>query len=64
MHPPNSLKDLNANPKFKIMEEKQIGVHFLARNTSRVRMACWNFEMRNNTNDKKVNYSYGYAQAK
>jgi hypothetical protein len=34
---PNSLKDSNANPNVKIMEEKRVGVHFLACNTSGVK---------------------------
>jgi len=43
--PPNSLKDSNANPKVKIMEEKRVRVRSLIRNTSKVRGACWSSMM-------------------
>ncbi len=43
--PPNSLKDLNASPKVKIVEEEGVGVRSLIRNTSKVRGACWSSEM-------------------
>jgi hypothetical protein len=64
MHPPNSLKDLNVNPKLKITKEKQIGVHSLTCNILRVKRPCWNFEMGSSMNDKRVDYSYGPTQAK
>jgi len=62
--PPNSLKDSNVNLKVKTTEEKGIEVHSLAHNTSRVRGACWNFEMGTKMSDKRVNYSYGPTQTK
>jgi hypothetical protein len=38
--PLNSLKDSNANPKMKSIEEERIGACFLVRNTSEVTGAC------------------------
>ncbi len=38
--PSNSLKDSNASPKVKIMEEEGVRVHFLIHHTSRVNGAC------------------------
>ncbi len=61
--PPNSLKDSNASPKMKSIEER-IGARFLAHSTFRVRGVCWNPEMETRMNDKQVNYSYKSAQAK
>jgi len=34
--PPNSLMDSTVSPNVKITEGKRVGVHFLARNVSRV----------------------------
>jgi len=43
--PPNSLKDSNASPKMKIVEEKGVGVHSLTHSTLGVRRACWSYGM-------------------
>ncbi len=52
--PSNSLKDSNANPKMKTIEEEKIGVHFLVRNTLGVRGACWSSKMGIRMRDKRV----------
>jgi len=62
--PLNSLKYSNVSPKMKTMEEEGVGVHSLAHNTSRVKRACWSFEMGIKTSDKRVNYSYAPTQTK
>ncbi len=51
--PPNSLKDSNASPKVKTMEEEGVGVHSLTCNTSRVRGVCWSFRMGTRTNSQE-----------
>jgi hypothetical protein len=62
-HTPNSFKDSNVNPKMKTLK-KGIGVRSLVHNTSRVKGACWSFQMGIKTSDKWVHYSYGPAQTK
>jgi hypothetical protein len=62
--PQNSLKDSNANLKVKTTEEKGVGVHSLARNTSGVKGVCWSSEMKTRMNDKRVNYKYNFSQTK
>jgi hypothetical protein len=59
----NSLTN-STSPKVKMVEEKKVGVHSLACCTSRVRRACWSFEMGIKTNDKRVNYSHGQCKHK
>jgi hypothetical protein len=62
--PPNSLKDSNANINVKTMEEG-IGARSITRNISGVRGACWSSRiMGTRTNDKRINYSYQFTQAK
>jgi hypothetical protein len=62
--PPNYLKDSNANPNVKIIEEKKVGVHSLTYSTSGVRGVCWSSRMETRMNDKWVNYSHGPTQTK
>jgi hypothetical protein len=59
------LKDSNANPNVKIVEEEEIRVFFFVHSTEGGQGgggegggACWSFEMGTRTNDKRVNYSY------
>jgi hypothetical protein len=59
--PPNFLKDSNASPKVKTMEEKGIGVRSLDCSTLGVKGACWNSKMGTRMSDKQVNYSHGLA---
>jgi len=61
--PLNSLKDSNVNSTVKITKEG-VGAYSLVCNTSRVRGACWRSRMGTWTNDKRVNYSYQFAQTK
>jgi hypothetical protein len=50
--PPKSLKNSNANPKMKIMEEEKIGVRSFTHSTLGVKKACWSSRMRTKKNDK------------
>ncbi len=61
--PSNSLKDSNANPKVKTMEEG-VRAQSLAYNTFRVKGVRQSFEMGTRMIDKHVNYSYQFAQTK
>jgi len=60
---PNSLKDSNASPKMKIIEEG-IGIRSFIRNTLGVKRVCWNSKMGTMMNDKWINYLYRFAQTK
>jgi hypothetical protein len=57
------LKDSNASLKVKTSKEG-IKAHSLIHSIFGVKRACWNFGMGIRTNDKRVNYSYQFAQIK
>ncbi len=62
--PLNSLKNSTTNFNVKTMEER-VGAHFITRNTSKVKRACWNSKiMGTRMNDKHINYSYQFTQIK
>ncbi len=60
--PPNFLKDSNASPKVKTVEEKGVEIRSLTCNTSGVKGACQSSGMGSRKSDKQVNYSHELAQ--